>query len=139
MKREIKFRAWDHKQQKMFYLHKMGFLQEENDLTLVFDDRNSSYIDNYFGFTDQENFIPLQYTDLHDKNSREIYEGDILQDGKEKSVIEFQWSMWTVVPLRIYTDPEYIGVDAYKIEFGDKFEVIGNIYENPELLKEIES
>ena len=69
-----------------------------------------------------------QYTGLHDKNGREIYEGDILRFTHERE--DF-----------INTDAR-IAVEIPKIyymidnPYNHSFEVIGNIYENPELLKE---
>lgn len=76
-----------------------------------------------------------QYTGLHDKNGREIYEGDILQIDIEKA-----WVMWNerygyfeLVPIGdYYFDSDVIG---QALEY-TKPEVIGNIYENKELLNE---
>ena len=72
--------------------------------------------------------IPLFYTGLKDKNGTEIYEGDILN-------LRYKDNAPNVIILRNFI------VDTYWIsdELGFKdstIEVIGNIYENPELLKE---
>ena len=66
----------------------------------------------------------MQFTGLHDKNGKEIYEGDVVIFGGSKipKVMEF-------VRGGFWLDGIYGGAEAYRME------VIGNIYENPELLK----
>ena len=62
--------------------------------------------------------IFLQYTGLKDRNGKEIYDGDIVKDQiGEKSKIEWQGVGWNPI-------------DHYKLY---RFEIIGNIYENPEV------
>lgn len=71
-------------------------------------------------------FVLMQFTGLHDKNGKEIYEGDILHEKKEK----------TAPMANNGIDREIIVEDIRHLEFNEVHcEVIGNIYENPELLK----
>ena len=111
MSREIKFRVWDSINM---------YPWDEIKTFLGFDD-----------FYEPSN-IWMQYTGLHDKNGKEIYEGDIVTGWFDREKI---------------TGNIFYGSDAeFYIErnglFGiglnnaqDWTEVIGNIYENPELLE----
>lgn len=77
-----------------------------------------------FGYREieQENFIVMQYTGLKDKNRVEIYEGDIVVEGYKGKygTYEVKW--------------DKIGFNLGS-EDGRDYEVIGSIYENPELLE----
>lgn len=81
----------------------------------------------HFQYFDVDLATVGQYTGLYDKNGKEIYEGDILRFTHERE--DF-----------INTDAR-IAVEIPKIyymidnPYNHSFEVIGNIYENPELLK----
>jgi len=80
---------------------------------------------------------PQQYTGLKDKNGVEIYEGDIAQAQSHNFVIEYG----DVLSEGGYTHPGFLARDPDGDQFEDyhftwdEFEVIGNIHENPELLK----
>ena len=109
--REIKFRWW----------RKEANIMEWDYL------KSSVYYQNPFGRSD---LITMQFTGLHDKNGKEIYEGDIglfdCMGGKIKTTI-----VWNGFAARYERDDiPYLagGIDG-------QCEVIGNIYENPELLK----
>ena len=73
----------------------------------------------------------MQYTGLKDKNGKEIYEGDIVKNRHYVFVVGFDEG-------RIYA--KQLGIEykcyLYNLFFEAALEVIGNIYENPELLKD---
>lgn len=124
MSREIKFRAWD-KEEKKF----------TEDLGIVIMLKGT-----VLGKYDLEakNLIIQQFTGLKDKNDREIYEGDIIK-------IPDDWDEYGMNAGEIYEiffneggfrlKPKYRkDAKGMWLEETDKFEVIGNIYENPEFL-----
>lgn len=84
---------------------------------LEYDEDKESFFD-----STKEKIELMQYTGLHDKNGREIFEGDIIiADWHDTTPTEI------VLPGWYYTANEYYGAEDCK--------VIGNIYENPELIK----
>jgi len=125
--REIKFRAWDKNIETMV---DPAFLQlDGNGLTAGFyencDPEESAWE------TDPEilkNIILMQYTGLHDKNGKEIYEGDIIAGEVHTWQVK-----WDDEDAGFYLS----GIDgkfADWIGYAHQFEVIGNIYESKELL-----
>jgi uncharacterized phage protein (TIGR01671 family) len=118
MKRETQFRVWD-KIDKQFTVLNIGNLRDDYS----FDD----YIDDTFNDPNSR-YILVQYTGLNDKNGKEIYEGDILQlfNPKQTFYVKFEDGCFLL-------EPEPTGLFLY--EENKKAEIIGNIFENPELLK----
>lgn len=125
MNREIKFRAWHKDLKKMF---KIGQITLEKG-TWNFEPNDREFIGMSIPY--QPSFVLMQYIGLHDKNGKEIYEGDIL-----KSI---QWNdIYLVKQIRTAYYLCRKGKNGFnKITTwnnAEKSEVIGNIYDNPELL-----
>ena len=136
MQRTIKFRAWDKEYEKMTYFDEEDY---EYKPPLVFrldqvfkkDDNYDDYEDfEYNDITDKVEI--MQYTGLHDKNGKEIYEGDIVKsffvDTDEAGNEIYKYYIIEVKYDEVLC--------SYKIDKFMNLEVIGNIYENKELLNE---
>ena len=76
-----------------------------------------------------------QFTGLFDKNGKEIYEGDVIEKHFEKYEVLFHNCEWVFTKLKDYYKEQF-----YKLNFFDEnnFEIIGNIYENPEFTQSSE-
>lgn len=117
MNREIKFRAWDG--EKMTGQIRLEFA---HGLRLI------STSDLGFGMIGDDKCIIMEYTGMKDKNGKEICEGDIVKN-------EF-----TSINKIVFSDGGFkvtsgTSVGNYLGHFVENLEVIGNIYENPELLE----
>lgn len=73
-----------------------------------------------------------QYIGLHDENEKEIYEGDIVGDNKIKWIIKWNKNR---MGFSLYPTTEQL-YDEMPINVENKlgFKILGNIYDNPELL-----
>jgi len=123
--REIKFRAWDTESKIMFDWDGMQEWWED-----------VGYHDNMFR---GNHYVPMQYTGLKDKNGKEIYEGDILKyevPCETGNYIDYILVKWGKVEFsflkKIHTNKFHRTTYQGLYRYG---EVIGNIYENPELLE----
>ena len=132
MAREIKFRAWVNgflpAQSGMFY----GLDLYRNTISGGYDRIGVWRNNNRYHFkSEEEPFELMQYTGLKDKNGVEIYEGDILRIGS--SLIEEV--KWVGVGDWVGAKQPMVGFISYETIYPKPIEVIGNIYENPELLR----
>jgi hypothetical protein len=123
--REIKFRAWD--DGKMIYQSDIHHLSLEDYEVL----RLAKFFCNV-----RDDCKLMQYTGLKDKNGKEIYEGDILKDGAVVKWFDaLTWDSGGSLHSGFYCS-EWLEGDSdlcYHDSFND-VEVIGNIYQNPELV-----
>lgn len=124
--REIKFRAWDG---KMMVEPVWAWNKSANHY-----EHYNDFHEKWMYGLETKNVVLMQFTGLLDKNGREIYEGDILQfifDGKVFHTAPVGWreqfSVWGCMLALSEIEPEDIWVEE------TTYEVIGNIYENPEL------
>ena len=118
--REIKFRAWDMGRQCWFL---DGFSVCESGEE-IFDTDEQAYLRG-------EKVELQQFTGHHDKNSKEIYEGDILSTVVAGINEPFVVS-WDRKGARFKCDNGGFVIDA---EVWSEREVIGNVYETPDLLE----
>ena len=120
--KELKFRYWDKNEKKMYYSNEFESLAD------------------FFQKVGKNLKFVMQYTTTKDKNGKEIYEGDIIwgyarmfymsEEGDEIYIVEWE------NPIDIDTDFPCRQI-GYLLDDEEKMEVVGNIYENPDLAKAV--
>lgn len=129
--KEIKFRAWDVLNKKMLSWGE------------VFD---LPAWEIFPGTPEQRAFEVMQYTGLKDRNGKEIYEGDILEFranpfDRKRDLFQVvfkdggfrdEWNNY----IGQYLPPDIRNKQGGRVRLNEACEVVGNIYENPELLEE---
>lgn len=137
MQREIKFRVWDVVGDRWMEIFEVNLLDKD-------------YLNN-------PEYIVQQSTDIKDHNNKEIYEGDIIdltysigherdssQDYYGEYSVEFKNGEWKLIKTKIYDEDDYNNelslwseASDYQKKMGmETFEIIGNIFEDSELLED---
>lgn len=145
MKRKIKFRAKALTDRKWRY----GYVSICDDFCII-DQNNECYIDKDYDFRGDTHFFRIagamcdkesvgQYTGRHDKNGKEIYEKDIVRFGGfigkpdfDLGVVEWFDRLCAFVVHPIDKPNLYVLCKDYS------YTIVGNVYDNPELIKKEE-
>lgn len=121
MNREIKFRIWDIENKEMLKVQELDFEPT------FYGGRIAIRPDQYNDYFYTEDMILMQYTGLHDKNEKEIYEGDIVKyENMTGKIMFFNGSF--IMSNFEETEEWELGV------INEELEIMGNIYDNPELI-----
>lgn len=124
--REIEFRAWNKEKKIMCF-------DNEDDSASYWDGVYSSEIGliNHSLKRMRKEYVIMQYTGKKDKNGTKIFEGDIvLVDEYEQEIAIIKWDE-ECGNFYFELDNLYLTFDEY---YANELEVVGNIYDNPELL-----
>ena len=146
-----KFRAWDKVFKEMVQVN-----------ALVFDEQviKATYKNGNIAKEDVKEYVLMQSTGLFDKNGKEIFEGDILKFndewedycqegyvdgsseginyvliGSEMTYFIFEKTKYPDSSLFYYVNEEHLTFQEVMEDNEFEFEIVGNIYENPELLE----
>jgi len=133
---KIKFRAWDNVAEEMHYCG------ENIDVIFALGSEGIECTDirgvapSGDGVSSMDHLKYMQYTGLKDKNGKDIYEGDILTDHGDEGPLYIEYSEERA-SFDFVDNFDQFGIVRYatfQISY-EQFEVIGNVYENPELLE----
>lgn len=128
--REIKFRAWD-KEPREWTKYSISNI---NGNIIDFYNKETGF---WESDREGERFTLCQYTGLKNINGKEIYEGDIVRAvGFSKWVGVAKYSDKNQAFVFECIDKNYSGNIVFISQFNRKFKILGNIYENLELLEE---
>lgn len=117
--REIKFRAWDKERERMWYSNTPFSL--DNTSWFFTAEKRRMESANYL----PTNTLLMQFIGLQDKNGKKIYEGDLVKFEDRISEVYFEFGCFR-------TNDEIYKFDTL---WNENCEVIGNVYQNKELLR----
>lgn len=126
MQDRYKFRAWNKKTKTIHNVTEIGFKDYDNFEVghICMAQGNSEWV----ALENINNVELMQCTGLKDKNGKLIFEGDIVNEsivGYETTIKSVDWIEDVMAGFNLNNEGDY--------------EIIGNIYENPELLKGVQS
>ncbi|HEL2204525.1 TPA: hypothetical protein TZE22_001878 [Streptococcus suis] len=131
-----KFRAWDRTRNEWsnsFFIYSEGGLYTPN---YGFDRKHLKKRTDVYPIVKQERFILMQSTGLFDKNGKEIFEGDVVKIVEENgdseiSAVAFKDGAFGMTIIEIFVP--FAAMSILRVDY--TLEVIGNIYENLELVE----
>ncbi len=125
--REIKFRAWIKEKKAIFEVILIDYVTKKVTYLLERVGHLLSIRDAKFNDVEL-----MQYTGLKDKNNKEIYEGDIifLHGSKYKVIFKTEGARFVLRNNEFELEITFINNN------NERMEIIGNIYENPELMED---
>ena len=141
--KEIKFRAWCESWKQMIYSTDEWFFDKREfyPFCFVVDKREfypSCFVVGFSGYPKkEEDYNLMQFTGLKDKNGKEIYEGDVLNWDNECTIL-IKWGEEIAGFYYEVLTQKNKNICSFDIRFyrsEESAKVIGNIYENKELLK----
>lgn len=128
--KEIKFRAWDKKAGEMLRVDELFLVHNLNKF-------GKGILDEHNDFHPMDEIELMQFTGLLDKNGKEIFESDIIRFWANPQdyagykghnyIAAVEWDQHFL---------QFILSDGHGLRDFEFIEVLGNIYENPELLEE---
>lgn len=139
--RPIKYRAWDKTKKKMTLVADISFGDDGSARTTVFQPAPKDTY--YYGLVEGESGTLMQFTGLFDKHGREVYEDDIVRDNAG-DIYAIRWdrhlarfAFYSHDASKKGSNKEWRSAEETITDFDMKarFEIIGNVHENPGLLE----
>nr|DAI27783.1 MAG TPA: YopX protein [Caudoviricetes sp.] len=124
--RELEFRAWDNLEKRMRKVVSLHW-RDGKPISVRLEGENEP-------ISIEGRLVIEQDTGLKDKNGTEIYEGDIVKVERDGIIYRVEWIHGGFGLEPRYNAPYYPRLG--NVELREKIEVIGNIHENPELIKQ---
>lgn len=134
-----KFRAWNKNLKTMHGTDDIVFINFEEEIcvqTIYFEQGLPDERDLDFYIFDEIEF--MQSIGLFDKNGKEVFENDVIRDSDGfEGIVQYDesYGMYGIAYLPIESNGIDMTFEELKDKYRNKFEVVGNIYENPELLE----
>ena len=123
-----KFRAWLKDEYRMTDVREITFFDDEVQM-----------ISDVTDFYTYGEFELMQSTGLIDKNGKEVFENDVIRDSDGfEGIVQYDesYGVYGIAYLPTLSNGIDMTFEELKDNYRNKFEVVGNIYENPEFLEE---